>query len=328
MTLIILAIVIHAIQIKRDKNTTLLFLLVFISLLLLLYILKLKNRQQQIILDIDSFYNRIILFKVDKQISNRPVLNLMTDRWGLQAGRFFDKDDDLAFFYTQFYRLADYFNPTLKNALMIGGGAYSYPKDFLQKNRNANLDVVEIDPAMTRIAVKYFNLRPNDRLTIIQEDGRTFLNRTNKKYDAIFFDVFNYSTPFQILTQEVVKKTYEHLTDNGVVIINLVSAVEGKKSLLFKSSYQTYKSVYPQIFVFPLGKNKSQAQNIILVAYKSKTVFQFKDKKAYSRYLKYRLRPDSIKGGIILTDDFAPVDFYTFSLYSDINLVRSLKIFP
>jgi hypothetical protein len=85
---------------------------------------------------------------------------------------FLDVDSDLVYPYSKYYRLADFFNPHIKNALMIGGGAYSYPKDFLKKHPEARLDVVEIDPGVTALAQQYFNLKPSAQLHIYHEDGR------------------------------------------------------------------------------------------------------------------------------------------------------------
>ena len=41
---------------------------------------------------------------------------------------------------------------------MIGGGAYSYPKSYLREFPWAEMDVIEIDPALTELAKKYFML--------------------------------------------------------------------------------------------------------------------------------------------------------------------------
>ena len=64
---------------------------------------------------------------------------------------------------------------------MIGGAAYTYQRDFLRNFPNANMDVVEIDPGTTDIARKYFGLKNLPNMSIIHEDGRTFLNENKKK---------------------------------------------------------------------------------------------------------------------------------------------------
>jgi spermidine synthase len=73
---------------------------------------------------------------------------------------------------------------------MIGGSGYAYPKDYLMRHPEASIDVVEIDPGLTRLAKKYFNLPDDPRLNIIHDDGRIFLNRTKNRYDAVFMDAY------------------------------------------------------------------------------------------------------------------------------------------
>lgn len=76
------------------------------------------------------------------------------------------------------------------------------------------IDVVEIDPDMTRLAKQYFNLGEYDNLSSIHSDGRVYLNTTEKKYDAILGDAFGsyYSIPYQLTTLETVQKKYDILT--------------------------------------------------------------------------------------------------------------------
>ncbi len=269
------------------------------------------------LVDVDTAYNRIWI-RPGTAVSGRPVLSLLTDPLAVQSGMFLDKDDDLVFKYSKFYRLADYFNRDIKEALVVGGAAYSYPKDFLQKHGAATLDVAEIDPGMTALAKKYFNLPDTDRLNIYHEDGRVFLNRNKKKYDAIYVDAFNStaSIPYQLTTQEAVQRIYDSLDDNGVVMVNIISAINGEDGRFLRAEYATYKEVFPELFLFRVYPvDPAKHQNLILVGLKKKW--------------EGGLRPDSaeLKGYIdnqwrqpinvdlpVLTDDQAPVDYYMMKI--------------
>jgi len=92
----------------------------------------------------------------------------------------FLNSNELVYDYTKYYHLASHFNPTFKKTLMLGGAGYSYPKDFLLKYPEATIDVIEIDPMLTKLAKEYFNLKESPRLNIYHEDGRVFLNKTQK----------------------------------------------------------------------------------------------------------------------------------------------------
>lgn len=275
----------------------------------------LASLYQKGVIDIDTTYNKVwIMNSVEGGKEARfLVLNKESN-----SAMFLD-DTELVFNYTKFYRLGGHFKPDLKNSLMLGGGAYSYPKDYLEKFPEAKIDVVEIDPALTDIARKYFNLENDPRLAIYHEDARTYLNKTEKKYDVIFGDAFKslYSIPYQLTTLEATEKIYGALNNDGVAIVNIISSPEGAKSDFLRAEYATYKAVFPQVYVLPV-ENASDGeflQNIMLVALKSEAKPSFKsDNPELNSYLGH-LWTKEIKTDLpVLTDDFAPVDQYMMKI--------------
>ena len=203
---------------------------------------------------------------------------------------------------------------------MLGGAAYSYPKDFLSQYSTARMDVVEIDPGVTQLARQYFGLRDDPRLRIYDEDGRIFLNNTEEKYDVIFGDAFSsfYALPFHLTTREAVQKKYDILNDGGVVVVNIISTLEGKGSKFLQAEYKTYQSIFPQVYLFPVQStvDTGQAQNIILVALKSDKpapLYNTEDEEM-AGYLTHFIQPKISEDIPVLTDDFAPVDNYIMEL--------------
>lgn len=271
-------------------------------------------RQQKGIIDIDSQYNRIWIYQSVDGKTGRPVQNLKTDAQGIQSSMYLDRDNDLVVEYTKYYRLIEHFAPDYKNVLMIGGGGYSYPKDYLKRDNQGQIDVVEIDSKMTELARKYFNLKDSLRLNIYHQDGRVFLNRTKKKYDAILIDVFeSLDLPYQLTTKEAIEKMYRSLNDDGVIIVNIVSSLKGKYSLFLQAEYLTYKKIFPQVYLFPVQDpaDSFRAQNIILVAAKSAEKLSFENKdKELSGYLKHRWGKEVETNLPVLIDDHSPVDYY------------------
>jgi spermidine synthase len=203
---------------------------------------------------------------------------------------------------------------------MIGGCAYTYPRDFLKNFPEASIDVVEIDSGMTQVAKKYFGLVDDVRMNIFHEDGRTFLNNNQKKYDVIFNDAFNsFFVPFQLATIEAVEKNFSALNEDGIIIVNLISK-SGDEGKFFQAEYNTYKKVFPQVYVFALDdfSNTGSNQNIILIATKSKESINFSGIEADPQLKKYaeKLWSKPIQSDIpILTDDFAPVEHYQRELF-------------
>ena len=192
-------------------------------------------------IDVDTAYNRIWIYNYIDLKTNQPVKIMGINNENHSS--MFLHSDELVNEHTKYYHLAKHFNPDFKTALMFGGAGYSYPKDFLLKYPSATIDVVEIDPKITELAKKYFKLKTNPRLTIYHEDGRVYINKTREKYDVIFGDAFSsrYSIPYQLTTKEAVQKEYDILNDNGLVILNVISALDGEKGEFLRAEYATYK---------------------------------------------------------------------------------------
>lgn len=271
--------------------------------------------RMKLLVDKDTLYNRVWIYEGKDPETERPILNLVTDAHGRQSSMFLDEDNDLAVEYTKYYRLFKHFNPKAKHTLMIGGGAYSYPKDFLKKNDEDTIDVVELDPALTNFAKRYFNLKENPRLTIYHQDGRAFLNRTRVKYGAILMDAFYSSLviPFQLTTKEAIQRFYDALSEDGVVIMNTMSAFEGDQGKFLRAEYYTFKEVFPQVFLFPVYDNEDgySAKNVMLVALKTaeKPALESEDEQL-NGFLANLWTREIKKDVPILTDDYAPVDQY------------------
>lgn len=270
-------------------------------------------------IDVDTAYNRILISE-HKDIKTDRIVRVMGINNENHSSMFLDSDE-LVNEYSKYFHLAKHFNPDFKKSLAFGGAGYSYPKDYLLKYPDATIDVVEIDPKITELAKKYFNLKENLRLTIYNEDGRVYLNKTKEKYDVIFGDAFGsrYSIPYQLTTKEAVQKKYDILNENGIVVLNLISSIEGEKGKFLRAEYATYKNIFPQVYVFPVGENNNgdEVQNIILVALKTKDLSAQAGKQIFSsndaemnKYLQRVWKKEIEMDMPILTDDFAPVDYY------------------
>lgn len=270
--------------------------------------------------DRDTLYNRFLVVDHLDPKTQRPVRYLISDPWSRQSGMFLDSDDplDLVFPYTRFFRIAGHFRPDPRRALVIGGGAYSFPRAFLADNPEATLDVVELDPETTALAKDYFQLEDSGRLRALHEDGRRFLNRNREKYDQIYLDAFGaaLSTPFQLTTREALERVRASLAEGGVVVANLIGAPAGEKSLFMRSEYATYRAVFRHVYLFPVqaSNDSEKVQNVILVATDSEQEAPLvSNDPEFSRYLGNRYEPGPDRPRI-LTDDWAPVEYFNLSL--------------
>lgn len=275
------------------------------------------------ILHVDTRYSHVTIHSSVDQSSGRPTLAMVTNPQETQSAMYKDAPNDLALRYTRFYRLVHHFRPDVQSALMIGGAGYSYPKNYLASFPQARLDVVEIDPDFTRLAREYFRLADDPRLKVYHEDGRTYLNRTTAKYDVIFGDAFSsfYSVPYQLTTVETVRRIHDALNDNGIVLMNIISSIEGETGEFLRAEYATYRSVFPQVHLFAVGSPEegAEVQNVMLVAFKSVQTPSFASTNPeMKRYLSHRWTRPVAADMPILTDDHAPVDTYM------LKVIRSL----
>ncbi len=265
------------------------------------------------LVDVNTPYSRVWIYDV---LGQRGLIKVMQINDEISSVKLSGSDELIAP-YTGYYRLCGHFYPGLKNVLMLGGAGYSYPKDFLAKFPHAQMDVVEIDPGVTALAKKYFGLEDDPRLTIYHEDGRTFLNRNSKTYNVVFCDVFKSSSiPFQMTTESAARRIYNALDQEGVFIGNVISSIEGDNAQFLRAQVATLKKFFSQVYIFPVQKraNAGFVQNIIIVACKSSRTPKF-----YSRdpeiheYLQHLWIEPIQSLELPLTDDFAPVERYSFA---------------
>ena len=271
----------------------------------------------------DSAYNHIAVY--DTKYFDGEDVRIMAVENFFDSGMYLNSDE-LVFEYTKYYRLDSLFKEKIDKVVMFGGAAYSVPKDFIKRNKYGTIDVVEIDPRTTELAEKYFYLDlKNDRINIFHEDARIFINRNSvenkNKYDAIYNDAFSSScsAPFHLTTKEVMDKIYNMLKPDGVYIANIVSSLNGKKSMFFRSEYKTIKEVFTNVYIFPVvSLDKSElenTQNIIIIAVKGDIDIKEILKKEISEDEKEMLDhlwldPININDVNVLTDDYAPVNYY------------------
>jgi len=302
----------------RNKKLLQSTITIFLTLFLVFFWIRSSNKKHSYI-DIDTQYNRVLIYNTTDINTGRPIkmLNVNDEK---SSAMFTDKDDDLVFEVLKYYRLIEHFNPEFEKSLMIGGSGYAFPKDFLRKYPEATIDVVEIDPGLTELAKIHFNLPDDPGLTIYHEDGRTFLNRTDNKYDAVFMDAYKsmITIPYQLTTKEAVQRIYEILNKNGVVFANLISSLDQKNNRFLRAELATYQSVFPQVYLFavqypdPSEKEKEYFQNIMLVGLKSPIEPQFTSTDtALNKYLQHRIIGEIQNDQEILTDEYAPVEYYT-----------------
>lgn len=155
--------------------------------------------------------------------------------------------------------------------LVMGGGGCSYPRHLVAGSDDTVVDVVELDPAIVRIARRHFFLdeavaaHPG-RIRLHVGDGRAFLEASTDTYDAIVNDSFSGRRPAASLaTIEAAQLARSHLSPGGCYMANVVSAVEGPGSGLLWAVVSTLEEAFAHVHVLPCG-DLAARDNVVVVA--------------------------------------------------------------
>ncbi|MDR3300481.1 MAG: fused MFS/spermidine synthase [Candidatus Accumulibacter sp.] len=151
--------------------------------------------------------------------------------------------DNLVFNYTLMLLGALYLNPDPKRILIIGLGGGTLPTTLRKILPKSQIDCVEIDPAVAKVAAKYFGFSPQAGINVSIEDGRVFVKRAqrgDKKYDLIVLDAFDQVyIPEHMLTREYLQEVNHLLDKGGILAANTFSS-----SKLYFSESATYADVF------------------------------------------------------------------------------------
>lgn len=304
-----------------EPRRTLLLLGGLAMVLALAYASRWSAAAGDVLYEKDGLYHKII-------VQDRGSIRHLHFDNTYQSAMDLENPGELVFLYTRYLHLAKVFAPEAKNVLFLGLGGGSIQKSFHAEYPDMRLEVAEIDPDVVEVAKRFFGVREDRRLTIHTVDGRLFLQKTAAQYDIAVLDAFSYDTiPFHLTTREFLEELSERLSPGGVVAANVIGAVEGPRSRLFRSMVRTYQEVFPQVYIFPVGRfdgrGDSTVRNIILIATKSgerlsKEALAARAAALFERREMIRdVRPflDSLLTAevpthdvVTLTDDYAPVD--------------------
>lgn len=167
-------------------------------------------------------------------------------------------------------------NIPITRTLMLGGGAFSYPKFALSRHPEISMDVVEIDEGIVDIArdlfglddcIEEYDLEESGRLKIHITDALSFLKETDETYDAIINDAFVKSMPVPELADEHAAFEFaRHLVPGGIFAVNVVAALEGRKSQHLRRQVEALRAAFAHVWVVPMGADEPKIpdNNIVL----------------------------------------------------------------
>lgn len=150
------------------------------------------------------------------------------------------------------------------NVLLLGLGGGTLYKQLI--NNNLNVDIVELDRRIERLAKEYFYVDKD--VPVIVDDARHFIKTTKKKYDIIIYDLYHSETPpVHLLTKEAFNEIYNSLNEGGILTINFYGFISGKNG---KAARSIYKTLLDQNFEIRLlaTQGVEESRNLLFICKK------------------------------------------------------------
>jgi spermidine synthase len=168
----------------------------------------------------------------------------------------------LVFNYTKLLMTSLLLNGTPDRILIIGLGGGTMSNILAELYPQSQIDNIEIDPAVIKVARDYFGFMENDNVRTFNQDGRIFIKRALLKkqtYDWIILDAFNGDyIPEHLMTKEFLQEAKSLLSNTGILSSNTFSLSE-----LYAHESATYKAVFGDFYQV---SNKVNSNRIILVS--------------------------------------------------------------
>jgi len=216
-------------------------------------------------------------------------------------------------------------------ALFLGGGGYTTTRHLLATRPKAQVEVVEIDPIVTKAARETFGLADDPRLSIVHLDARQYvmslLNRRSRgesvpRYKLVFLDALNdFVVPPHLTTLEFHRAVRDLLTDDGMFVLNTVDVFDSGRFIA--AEWKTLRETFSHQGCF--FANEGDVDGVLNPAERNTFVFVASNRplpldnlhgtpeRDFAR--KLRLPNEKLDGLLqrvqpdMLTDDHAPVEY-------------------
>lgn len=263
-----------------------------------------------------SLYRNILVSDDGARICMRFTLGLRYH--SLQSCQFKHDPDELVFDYAKMSFAGLLINPKPERILVAGLGGGSIPRTLRILFPDAQIDVVEIDPAVVDVAERFFGFEESENLDVIVRDARVFVKQQLLKgegrYDYIVLDAFNGEyIPEHLMTKEFLEECRRLLTDDGVLVANTFSS-----SRLYHSESATYQAA----FGWFIEVREEQGNRIIVTAKGTKPTREelvARARKLRGDFARFGIVPGALaqladtdpswqRAARVLTDQYAPVN--------------------
>jgi len=269
----------------------------------------------------ESIYNYLQVYENDFEV----VLSTNV-LFGVQS--VYLKDKGLTGMYYDYAMAAPFMSGIMEkenvDILILGNGTGTYATQCERYFDNVTIEGVEIDQKITDLAHRYFEL-PSD-VNVTTYDGRAYLNAIDRKYDVIMVDAYQDITiPFQMSSIEFFTLVKEHLTDDGVMVVNM--NMRGKREgNINQYLADTISNVFSEVYTVECGYSTNRelfasnnpemidrfTANIDMAAGMGEDDLTYMMERVNNDLVTY------VPGEYLMTDDKAPVELLGMQVIDDI----------
>ena len=208
------------------------------------------------------------------------------------------------------------------SALFIGGGGYTFPRYIEETHPNSLIDVIEIDPGVTQVAFAELGVPEDTIIRSINQDARGAISQlpASTRYNLIIGDAFNdYSVPYHLTTLEFNRLVADHLTDDGIYMVNII---DGRDGGFLRAYVHTLSQEFEHVYVASLDGNlgdEKARQTYVIVASQNQIDQEMNSTDLSTYFVSPEVWQDYLTQGqaILLTDDYVPVDNLLAPVFAD-----------
>jgi predicted membrane-bound spermidine synthase len=234
---------------------------------------------------------------------------------------------------------APFFNPPpvsledVSSMAIVGLAAGTSARQAALVYPNIEIDGYEIDPAIVDVAKEYFAM-DIPQLHVIEQDGRWGLSASHKRYNIISIDAYRPPyIPWHLTTQEFFQEVYNHLENNGVMVINIGRGSDDRR--LIDALGSTTLTVFPTVHVMDLPNSfnsilfatvqPTDAANLALNFQNLVKVPQENSLLVDTMAITLQNIAENPQPAQVFTDDKAPIEWLTNALIFDYFLSGEVK---
>ncbi|MBN2149252.1 MAG: fused MFS/spermidine synthase [Anaerolineales bacterium] len=151
------------------------------------------------------------------------------------------------FLVAPFFNAPPFTEQDVESMAVVGLAAGTIPRQATAVYGAIPIDGYEIDPQIIEVGRQYFGMNlPN--LNAYAQDGRWGLEHAQQRYTIIGIDAYRPPyIPWHLTTQEFFRSVYDHLAEDGVMVINIGRSPSDRR--LIDDLASTIQTVFPSVYV-------------------------------------------------------------------------------